>query len=174
MEATALYQRSLDNAWEMVLTVTDGISTQELSKQPAKGCNSMGWILWHMARVEDAMVNVALLRRPQLWLSGGWHQKFGLRSNEMRGIEDTPRQAAAFRVPSRDLLLGYASAVRDVTRGYLKSLTAEELDKKVPVPFWGNERQPRANLLFAVLKETQQHVGQAAYVRGLIRGPEES
>jgi len=169
VEAADVYLNALDNAWSMTLKVTDGLTDKDLCQQPAPGANTIAWIVWHSARVEDVMVTQMLMGQPQVWNAGGWVQKFGMsKTPDRTGYNDTPKQVAAFRPPSRDALLAYASVVRDNTRRYLRSLTGAALDEKVKT--WGDRAEPCSNLLDAVLKEAQQHAGHAAFVRGLLRG----
>ena len=60
-----------------------GLSPEELAWQPAPGANSIGWILWHMTRVEDMWIQFFAQFGAELWETEGWHEKFGL---------PTPRQ----------------------------------------------------------------------------------
>ena len=65
-------------------------------------------------------------------------------------------------------LLGYLDAVHEQTVGFLAGLSLGELDRVV------DERwDPPVTLgvrLVSVVNDDQQHVGQAAFVRGLLNG----
>jgi hypothetical protein len=39
---------------------------------PAEGVNTLVWLLWHMARTEDVVVNRFVGDRPQVWDEGDW------------------------------------------------------------------------------------------------------
>ncbi|WP_143671920.1 DUF664 domain-containing protein, partial [Streptomyces caniscabiei] len=75
-------------------------------------------------------------------------------------------QVAAVRVASGDLLTGYFDAVHERTLEYVRGLGPDDLDRVV------DERwTPAVTLgvrLVSVLADDLQHVGQAAYVRGLL------
>jgi len=66
------------------------------------------------------------------------------------------------------LLLDYAGAVHGCTIEFLRGLTDEDLDRVVD-----RRWDPPVTLgvrLISVLSDDLQHVGQAAYVRGLLSG----
>ena len=72
------------------------------------------------------------------------------------------------RVPSADLLLGYAEAVSARTVEFLRGVDADDLDRVVD-----DSWDPPVTLgvrLVSVLSDDLQHVGQAGYVRGLLDG----
>lgn len=39
---------------ESLESALDGLSQADLDHQPKADCNSIGWIVWHLARVQDA------------------------------------------------------------------------------------------------------------------------
>jgi hypothetical protein len=73
---------------------------------------------------------------------------------------------AAVRVASSELLVGYGADVAAATMSYLDGLSEADLDRVV------DERwDPPVTLavrLVSVLDDDLEHVGQAAYVRGLL------
>ena len=72
--------------------------------------------------------------------------------------------SASVRASAEDLL-GYYDAVHERTIDYLRSLTAEDLDRIVD-----RRWDPPVTLgvrLVSTLADCLQHVGQAAYVKGL-------
>lgn len=104
----------------------------------------------------------------QVWLTQGWEKRFGLDlPRQDTGYGHSPRKVAEVRVESDELLLGYYDAVHDQTLAFLRGLTAADLDRVV------DERwTPAVTLgvrLVSVLADDLQHVGQAAYVRGLLQ-----
>src|SRR5262245_51216438 len=42
------------------------VSEERMRVSPARGLNSLVWLLWHMARTEDAAVNPVVAGRPQV------------------------------------------------------------------------------------------------------------
>ncbi|MEE9286340.1 MAG: DinB family protein [Dehalococcoidia bacterium] len=171
MEAAEVYLNALDEAWGTVLKATDGLTRDDLAKRPTDQANSIGWLLWHMARVEDALVVGRLMGQAQMWVQRKWHERFGMAEDSgATGGRQTAEEAAALSIPDRDTLLGYATAVRDATRSYLRSVNAADLDEQVD--WFRGGTAPKARFLDLLIKETHQHAGQMAYVRGLLRGME--
>jgi hypothetical protein len=70
------------------------------------------------------------------------------------------------RIRSVDLLLGYADAVSARTVAFLRGVDGDDLDRVVD-----DSWDPPVTLgvrLVSVLSDDLQHVGQAAYVRGVL------
>ena len=146
-----------------LLEALDGLGPEELAWQPAADANSIGWILWHMVRVEDMWVQFFAQFQTELWETEGWHEKFGLPTRD-NGFGHTAEQVNNF--PALDLseFLRYRAAVRQATLAYLDTLTPEEMER---VP---RERRPEMSLgaMFRqIIGEMYQHVGHIAYLRGL-------
>ncbi len=147
----------------------DGLSTHELDWQPKPGCNSIGWTVWHLARIEDGGL-AGLMERPQLWVEDGWAMKFNRKPDAGDdGYGHTPEQVAAFRSPAADVLLAYCRAVEERSKPFLMELTEADLDKRVNEP--GPDTALVGFRLMAVLADVNQHAGEVSYLRGLLKGP---
>jgi hypothetical protein len=57
----------LDGLERQLKRVTDGLTHTEVCWQPDRGCNSIGLILYHMARSEDMFVQPAPTIRRRRW-----------------------------------------------------------------------------------------------------------
>ncbi|WP_317441638.1 mycothiol transferase [Streptomyces collinus] len=152
---------------EEVHAALDGLGPDELHYRPAPDANSVAWLVWHLTRVQDDHVADAF-DLDQVWLSQGWDKRFGLDlPRHDTGYGHTPAKVAKVRVDSADLLTGYYDAVHEQTRGALRALAAKDLERVV------DERwDPPVTLgvrLVSVLSDDLQHVGQAAYLRGLVQ-----
>ncbi len=161
-------RQALDLNRKDLLRQLDGLSPDDLGWQPAPHSNSIGFIAWHMARVEDGWVQRVFQRQPHLWISDGWAKRFGM-AEEMRdlGWGYSKDQLAAFNTPSLDLILGYSEAVRRSTLDFLERWDPEGEPVEARAP-WGSPIS--AQDFFAQLVwELNQHGGQIAYVRGLRR-----
>ncbi|GHH04749.1 hypothetical protein Srubr_03190 [Streptomyces rubradiris] len=152
---------------EEVHAVLDGLGPEELHHRPAPGANSVAWLVWHLTRVQDDHIADAF-DLDQVWLAQDWQKRFGLDlPRHDTGYGHTPAKVARVRVESAGLLTGYYDAVHEQTLGVLRALAAKDLERIV------DERwDPPVSLgvrLVSVLSDDLQHVGQAAYLRGLVQ-----
>ena len=159
--------------WEqqLLMEVVSDLSPEELAWRPGPEANPMGWILWHMLRVEDMWVQFFAQRRLELWERDGWHEKFGLPTRD-NGFGHTTEQVAGF--PALDLatLLQYGDAVRSGTLEYLSGLGPEgfQLMPRDDRPeVWWHSLSVEA-MFRQVIGELYQHLGQLAFLKGLKRG----
>ena len=106
-------------------------------------------------------------RSEQVWTADDWVGRFGLPfPARATGYGFSSEQVEQVRVPSADLLLEYADAVHDRTAEYLRGLSDDDLDTVVDTRW-----DPPVTLgvrLVSVLSDDLQHVGQAAFLRGLL------
>jgi hypothetical protein len=121
-------------------------------------------LLWHSARVQDIqLADVAGVE--QVWLRDGWVDRFGLdlQRNDT-GYGHKPEQVAKVKA-SADLLSGYYHAVHELTLEYIAGVTAGELERVVDTN-WDPPVTASARLV-SIIDDCAQHLGQAAYVRGI-------
>jgi uncharacterized damage-inducible protein DinB len=147
-----------------VAATLEGIDDESLVRRPSGSGNSIAWLIWHLTRVEDAQVaGVAGLE--QVWTSEEFFGRFGLplpvrdtgyghSSAQVDAVQATPK-----------LLLEYYGAVHRQTEEFLKSLRDEDFERIVDT-HW----DPPVTLgvrLVSTIADCLQHVGQAAYAKGL-------
>ena len=143
-----------------------GLDADQLARRVGAEANPIAWLAWHLVRVQDDHV-ADVAGTEQVWTADGWADRFGLPFDASEtGYGFSQEQVAQVRVESADLLLGYAAAVHERTAEFLRGLSDEDLDRVV------DERwDPPVTLgvrLVSVLSDDLQHIGQAAYVRGLL------
>ena len=168
MDFRDLVRSGLDEYLEGLEQALDGLTPVELAWQPAPSSNNITWQVWHMARVEDRWVNSYLRQATEVWIVDKWYSKFGLQPED-HGARQTAEDAAA--MPDLPLagLMDYYRVVRDSTNSYVDSLTADDLGKSYSHP--RTNPGPTVNWVLAhLLVEEAQHLGQVAYVRGMLRG----
>ncbi|WP_433053481.1 mycothiol transferase [Dactylosporangium sp. CS-033363] len=152
---------------DLVRGAVEGLSAEQLHWAPQPGANSVGWLVWHLTRVQDDHVTDLIDGAEQLWVTGNYAPRFGLKAQAHNtGYGHSPDQVETVRAESAEALLEYFEAVYERTRGYVAHLTDKDLDKVV------DERwDPPVTLgvrLVSILDDDVQHAGQAAYVRGLL------
>jgi len=145
----------------------DSLTQQEVIWRPSSGCNSIGLILFHVARSEDSFIQGMLQEKPEIWKSEKWYEKLNLSADE-EGAHYTVEQVNAFQVPELNDILAYYDAVRVRTKECLRGMKLEELDKKVTFPNVGE--LPTATIFSFLVAHTSQHTGEMSYLRGLQRG----
>lgn len=145
----------------------DGLTPAELRWQPTLTSNPISWIVWHMARVEDRWVNRVLRGDIERWIEDGWHEKFGM-SEEAHGFGETEAQVRAMPDVAMADLLSYFEAVRHSTLSYLDRVAPADIDALYSTP--RRREITGAWILGHLLVEEGQHLGQIAYIRGMIRG----
>ncbi|MEU1888057.1 DinB family protein [Micromonospora sp. WMMD987] len=152
---------------DLVRAAVDGLSPDELCRAPGEGANPVGWLVWHLTRIQDQQV-AELSGADQVWVSGDWAARFGLPADPAdTGFGHTPEQVAAVRPENAEALVGYHGAVAERTAAFLAGLRPADLDRVVD-EHW----DPPVTLgvrLVSVVSDDLQHVGQAAYLRGLLR-----
>ena len=147
---------------ERVIDLTDRLTDDIATYRPDPEANSIAWLIWHLSRIQDDHV-ADLAQVEQVWAE--WRERFGLPfSKWATGYGQGPKEVAAVRTRG-DLLGGYHQAVHDLTLRYLDGITVEELDRIVDTRW--DPPVTAAVRLVSVVGDTMQHLGQAAYVRGL-------
>jgi len=150
---------------EVTLDVLEGLSADQLGQRLDDGANSIGWLVWHLLRVQDDHVCDAAGTQ-QVWTARGWYERFGLPFDAAEtGFAQRSRDVARVRVEA-DLLRGYLEDVHAETLRYVESLTDDDLDRIV------DERwDPPVTLgvrLVSVISDDLQHAGQAAFAKGIV------
>ena len=143
-----------------------GLDAEQLLTQPGGAANPIAWLIWHAARVQDAEL-AGLVGHHQLWENGDWAARFGLEPDpDNHGYGHSVDEVRAVKPESTEPLLDYLAAVDARTQENLRTLSPSDLDRVVD-PNW----DPPVTLgvrLISVADDCIQHLGQAAYVRGLL------
>jgi uncharacterized damage-inducible protein DinB len=158
-----------EGVFQTLQRALDGLSEDDLNWRPRSDCNSIGWLAWHLTRVQDGMIST-IMGKDQLWLSAGWHAKFG-RPPEAGdvGAGHTPQDVAGFKSPDARTLLDYHRAVLERSQQYLSTLSEADLDRDIQHPHF--QPPPKVGVfLNMMLSDNLQHAGQVAYIRGLRQG----
>jgi uncharacterized damage-inducible protein DinB len=148
---------------ETVHEAVEGLSEGQLTARLDPGANSIAWLCWHLARVQDDHMADAF-GAEQVWPD--FADRFGLPFGPgATGYGHSSQQVAQVRVPG-ELLTDYHDAVHAQTIALVASVTDADLSRVV------DERwDPPVTLgvrLVSVISDCLQHAGQAAFIRGIL------
>ena len=150
---------------EGALAAIDGLTEDQLAHRITPDANSIAWLVWHAYRVQDDHVADAAGLQ-QVWAARGFIEHFDLDLDEDdTGFGHSSAQVGAVRAPA-DLLARYVEAVHDQSVTWIAGLGEGDLDRIVDTSW-----DPPVSLgvrLVSVVDDGAQHVGQAAYLRGLL------
>ncbi|BBY59094.1 mycothiol transferase [Mycolicibacterium sarraceniae] len=164
--ARELLRDSFARIIEHVNDLTDALTDEVSFFRPTSTANSIAWLIWHSARVQDAQI-ADIAGTEQVWFTGEWVDRFGLDlPRDAHGYGHTPDDVGKVRAPA-DLLAGYYHAVHKVTLEYIASVTTDELARVVDTNW--NPPVTASIRLVSIIEDCAQHLGQAAYVRGIAR-----
>ncbi|MDT0195522.1 DinB family protein [Arthrobacter sp. AB6] len=149
---------------EHVEATLEGLDGGTLAWRPGGAGNSIAWLIWHLSRVEDAQV-ADVAGREQAWSEQDFVGRFGLPLNPRdTGYGHSTEQVDSVQAEP-ELLLEYYDAVHRRTVEFLQDLGDRDLDRVVDTRW-----DPPVTLgvrLVSTLADCLQHVGQAAYAKGL-------
>lgn len=167
MESPALVVSVFERIRDILHGALKDLTPQELIAGPKP---HIGWLVWHLARVQDSNLS-SLAGREQAWIAEGWHARFAMPPEPRdyaSGHTQTPEQVDAFSVSDAQILLDYYDAVLKHTKAYLSTLSANDVDRVLDEPRY----QPLPTVavrLVSVIADNMRHAGQVEYLRGLIR-----
>ena len=165
MKSTEVISDAFGRIRDLVHRTVDGLTPEQLAFRPDGEANSIGWLAWHLTRIQDDHV-AGVAGDAQAWTSGGWADRFDVPFDPTdTGYGHNPEDVAAFAVESAQLLLDYYDAVHGRTMAYLQGLSDDDLDRVVDANW-----DPPVTLgvrLVSVIGDDWQHIGQAAFIRGL-------
>ncbi len=166
MEQNELLVDLFERIAEHVHEAVDGLDAAALSAQPTPGTNHIGWLVWHLTRVQDDHV-AEILDQPQLWASGDWAPRFGVSADPANtGYGHSENDVRTIRAESAEVLIEYYEAVAQRTREFLDRTTPKDLDRIVD-----DRWDPPVTLgvrLVSIADDDIQHAGQACYLRGIL------
>ena len=164
MDVRELLSEGFSRIHPLVESVADGLDEESLHHRPDGEGNPIGWLLWHLARVQDHHV-AGLSGRPQVWVD--YQERFGLPNGlEDIGYGHSAAQVEAIRIEDPALLVDYHREVAAATDRYLADVDDSELDRVVDEA-WDPPVTAGVRLV-SIQGDCLQHLGQAAYVKGLL------
>ena len=174
MELKSFIEQALEALQKRYYRALTGLTDEELTWQAGPNANPIGFIFWHITRVEDRLVLVFALGKPDVWVRDGWYERWGIPA-EATGLEYPPERLASFPLPPLSEMMAYSETVRHETLTYLRNLEAADFEvrpsgtpypeSRAAVAFFQNYTVGQMFCQF--IGEANQHLGQVAYIRGL-------
>jgi uncharacterized damage-inducible protein DinB len=133
MRATTLLQQQTAQLDQRLQDSITDMSDAEWHTRAAPNTNLIGFIYWHIARNQDAVVQTLIRGEPELITLEPWARMSGLHSEDNLGIGTGLSLAQADAIglaTTRDGMQAYSTAVFAMTCEWLETLTDDELDHR--------------------------------------------
>ena len=164
--STSLLLDAFERISQQVHAAVEGLPPGKLSTRIVSDTNTIAWLIWHLTRVQDDHVS-ELANEEQVWISGDWFTRFKLPFEpDATGYGQSSSDVANVRNVDEELLLGYFDAVYQQTARFIRELESADLERVVDEA-WDPPVTLAARLV-SVISDDLQHVGQAAFIRGVI------
>ncbi len=166
MTSSDLLADAFDRIRDAVHPAVNGLSPEDLAFRPDDESNSIAWLVWHLTRIQDDHL-AGLDGQEQVWTAGGWAERFALPLDVLdTGYGHGPEDVQAVRADAPSLL-GYFEDVHGKTMEFVRCLDEADLTRIID-PSWDPPVTVSVRLV-SVIADALQHVGQAAYVRGILQ-----
>ena len=167
MDFRDVVKSALTEYMEDLSDALEGLTLAERRFQPTPESHHIDFVVWHIARVEDGLINRRIRCSQQVWERDGWHERLGLPEHDS-GFGFSAEQVANLPHFSLDDLMSYYRTVREEAFECIDLLTAEDLNTKIVMN--ADWEVTVGGMLSHLIVEEAQHVGQIAYIRGMQRG----
>jgi len=157
---------SFSRVKDLVEGLTHGLSPELGTWRADDEANSIAWLVWHLTRIQDDHV-AGIADVEQVWPR--WRDRFDLPFGPWAtGYGQSSSEAAEVRA-SGELLAGYHADVHALTLGYLERIDSGEGSAELARVVDDSWKPPvtASVRLVSVIGDALQHLGQAAYVKGL-------
>ncbi|HVE76040.1 MAG TPA: DinB family protein [Actinomycetota bacterium] len=119
-------QKGVRGYYEM--NIRSLVPPEQQKIRPTPASNSIVWLMWHVARTEDTLVNRFLRADPQLIESKEWAERIGVADQRIgTGYSDDEVEGFSAAADPAEVD-AYWEAVSKSTRAWLKTISAEDLD----------------------------------------------
>ena len=160
-------QISLNESWGYLTRALDGLTQEDITRAPAPDCNSLAFILWHVGRAEDLIVNRFIKHGSEIYETEGWWEMFGTPPAVQGYLGGAVGYDTGGTYTEEQDLKRYMQATHENTLAFLDAITPEEL-LKAPDP--DHPQQTVGHILAHFITEIALHVGQIDYLSGVHRG----
>tara|TARA_Y100001958_G_C21240631_1_gene568216 strand:- start:3189 stop:3701 length:513 start_codon:yes stop_codon:yes gene_type:complete len=144
----------------------DSLSEEEILWKPNPHSNNVIFLIWHMALVEDNLINKVLLGKERVWITENYYKDFPELRNET-GFAFNQEKLDKFPIVDIDWPMNYHNILREGTIKFITNIEDEDLS----LDYTFGIRQVKGYFVIGrLMTELSQHLGQVSYIRGMIRG----
>ena len=152
---------------QLIAMCIEGLTVEQLMRQPDSESNPLGWTAWHLTRTQDEEMS-KLAGREQAWTAEGWHERFGLPADpDYTGTGDSMERGA--RVPVAGCVYPSSATTMPCTPEPRSTCVPSRL--KNLIACWMNHggircRQPASDSS-VFIHDNSMHSGEMAYLKGM-------
>lgn len=163
--ATEIFKDAFTRVHDELPTALGGLKPATVFWRPDPDANSIGWLAWHLTRVQDDHL-AGVGQVEQVWTSEGFFERFGLPYPvAAHGYGQTSAEVGQFDIGDVTTLLAYHEAVHRMTIEVLDSLDDEGYSRIVDERW--DPPVTAAVRLVSVIGDLGAHLGQIEYIRGM-------
>ncbi|MCH8198616.1 MAG: DinB family protein [Chloroflexi bacterium] len=166
MEPAAFWSVTMKRADGVLIPAIEELTSDELRAQPmGHDTSPIGWLAWHLSKVQDDYI--ALISNGEtVWEGQGWNSRF---PNAEGALHIAPEKVGTFDPVDAQVLLAYYQAVRERATDVMAGLTPDDFERVCESTTPGGRSMAVSEILAMVTSDTLQHIGQIAYLRGILR-----
>lgn len=132
-----------------LLRLVEPLTSEQMVWLPPGGANSVAWLLWHIAEVEENWMGASVY---------GEHRRYP--------FGNSVRDAVPDEYPSKQALIDYLHEVRAITERRLENVSADEFSRLLEDPNWGEI--PVRQVWAGLVTSFAWHSGQISFMRRLM------
>ncbi len=147
----------------------EDLDGEQTNFRPHAETNAVGFEAWHVARTTDNIIHFVFERATPVWLTGGYHEKWGLPKVD-QGTGMDPNDAHALHFPAGTELATYIKAVSEAVVPRISAMSPAYLGELMQIRPFGE--MERADIIGqVVISHGNLHVGQIATSRAMLGKP---
>lgn len=117
--------------WSLEDEVFDELSDEKARRIPRNSEHSIIWNIWHIARIEDVVMNMLVAGRPQILNQDNWLKQMKIKVRDTGNAMDAEDVVDLSNKIDIEALRAYRVAVGHRTRDIVKQIKPQELKDKV-------------------------------------------
>jgi hypothetical protein len=165
MNTKEYFLSSLKTFHKSLLDSLQGLTDEQLNFRPLGKGNQIAFIIWHVVRTEDSVMNYFWQKKTPVWNAEGWDKKFGM-DPKMQGTGMTAEQAASIRILDMGEFFKYMESVFKASEAFLEGTSEKDWEEVRDLPYLGKRNLYQLTGGTA-LNHGACHLGEIWYVKGL-------